>query len=352
MAVELEAAEGAAAADAPVPLEFDVEMAFEPGHAHPTPFIYVGEDVEEGRFPWFATVFTYDEDSDAPSLCGGVLFNPTTIVTAAHCIHDAFRVSIQLHLHDPDIPVFDHKPSREGIEWEVHPRYSPYDFFGDIGVVTIDPVVWAPSVFPEPAIDDGSLWGDTSLTYATVIGHGLTEDNVVSPVLQRTDVPRVAREDCVHSDPGIPTTIDNDESVTWHADVVHQDFCAGWAGGCDRPVPCPDSCSGDSGGPIMDAPTNLVYGVVSRGSSVCGDGRRPAIYTSFAAYRGWFIEKVAPPEGRQWVHYIDVPNPSPPPPGAPPGASPPQGGGGPVPSRARRHAGTLATTAILVALLT
>lgn len=232
----------------------------------PVPFIYLGEDVEEGLFPWFATVFTFTHaDDQFPSVCGGVLFSPTTVVTAAHCVADAARVSIQLHETDPELPVFDHSPKREGTSWRIHPLYSAKTFYADIAAVTIDAVPWDPAVFPEPAVDDGSLWADPSLGYATVVGHGLTEENALSPVLQRVDVPRVAREDCVHGDPDLPQTSLNSEDLTWPAHVVFDDLCAGWAGGCNRPVPCPDSCSGDSGGPIMDP------------ASVCCDYRHTMI---------------------------------------------------------------------------
>ncbi|XP_070593158.1 complement factor D [Erythrolamprus reginae] len=52
-----------------------------------------------------------------------------------------------------------------------------------------------------------------------------------------------------------------------------------------------DSCKGDSGGPIVC--NGVAEGIVTTGSSVCGNWRKPGIYTRTAPYVSWITNTTA-----------------------------------------------------------
>ena len=60
--------------------------------------------------------------------------------------------------------------------------------------------------------------------------------------------------------------------------------------------PGKDSCSGDSGGPLLAKTASdevVQVGIVSFGSVRCGDGS-PGIYTNIVAFRSWIEANLKP----------------------------------------------------------
>lgn len=60
-----------------------------------------------------------------------------------------------------------------------------------------------------------------------------------------------------------------------------------------------DTCSGDSGGPLMTVEANpkpkyYLVGLVSFGATRCGMADRPAVYTSVARYMKWILHNITP----------------------------------------------------------
>lgn len=70
--------------------------------------------------------------------------------------------------------------------------------------------------------------------------------------------------------------------------MANSQLCAGGEDGID-------TCSGDSGGPLMYAgPDNVwkIYGIVSFGTSACGMKDFPAIYTKVSYYLDWINQNI------------------------------------------------------------
>jgi len=69
---------------------------------------------------------------------------------------------------------------------------------------------------------------------------------------------------------------------------------------CVGGVPGHDSCSGDSGGPLMQVnslngpPKYYFIGIVSFGTKSCGVFETPAVYSKVAAYITWILNTMHP----------------------------------------------------------
>ena len=73
--------------------------------------------------------------------------------------------------------------------------------------------------------------------------------------------------------------------------IIPSQLCAGGARG-------QDSCSGDSGGPLMATPRfgppYHVVGVVSFGVPRCGTGNVPGVYARVSEYLNWSMDNMRP----------------------------------------------------------
>lgn len=238
------------------------------------PYIMMGSNVDIGRYPWYSVMYI-ETDSGGTVMCGSVLITPRDVLTAAHCVSDARYIRLGFHLEkDPDDP-WGYMPGFNvlGDQISIHPEYNRFNFYGDIAIVHL------PRDLQEvmPVVLSGNMSEWESKDYnMNVIGHGVTEDATLSPDLRMVDLPVVPYDECVSYSPS--------SSNTWLPMHVHSDLCAGYTNGCDREY-CEDACHGDSGGPIFDPYTEVVYGLVSRGESPCGKSQRPAMFASTSSYR-------------------------------------------------------------------
>ena len=108
-----------------------------------------------------------------------------------------------------------------------------------------------------------------------VVGWGQTDNNKpVSPRLQQVSVPLVDN----------PTCNDKYGAAIAGVDIGSTQLCAGEDG--------KDSCSGDSGGPMLSSELNdgrwAVIGIVSFGArGLCANSLFPGVYTRVDKYLDW-----------------------------------------------------------------
>jgi trypsin len=215
-----------------------------------------GQPAEEGQYPWLVSLAYAD---DGTAFCGGTVITEDIVLTAAHCAEavagpdEVLVYSGSVDLESPDIV--------ETAVSDIHIAHDynePVELANDWALLLLDESIDAEpiDVGTEPEefdVLETAGWGETGSGYPTV-AHWV-------------EVPFVSDEDCEAAYPG-----------EFDAQTM---LCAG-----DLENGGVDSCSGDSGGPIM-APNEdgelILVGVVSWGDG-CAEAGNPGVYAEVADF--------------------------------------------------------------------
>ncbi|XP_018787828.1 PREDICTED: trypsin alpha-3-like, partial [Bactrocera latifrons] len=213
-----------------------------------------GGAVIQQKYPYYVRLHYRGEFK-----CGGSLVRNNAVLTAAHCVED-FSVE-ELSIHADTINLDDNGVVRT-IKYALVPKeYDKETKNYDVAVLILSSAIPSASVITlhKTAVAVG--------TSCLVIGHGYTKENgVVSNQLQEIHVPVVSRKVCQHKYRGIGA-------------ITQYMMCASEPGR-------KDSCSGDSGGPMIC--NGKQAGIVSWGMG-CGRVEYPSVYTDISKVHG-FIE--------------------------------------------------------------
>ena len=253
-----------------------------------------GVQADRGQWPSAVSLSIVKEGGRAASLCAGTVIDSRWVLTAAHCIFDTpgggvKSVRAVTAFAKSNLP-------RQGEVRRIksliaHPGFRDLPRTGraskglvnDIALLELETPTTAPR--QKLLAQAGQSTGLAAGTVATVIGWGVStprrpdeqsESKHVSKTLLRADVPIVDRSAC-------------DAFLAFPGDVSTDPvFCAGDARGG------PDTCNGDSGGPIFvpgHAGEPLQAGVVSWGDGCAHPGTYGA-YASIAHFEAWVRERV------------------------------------------------------------
>ncbi|KAJ8004050.1 hypothetical protein DPEC_G00154770 [Dallia pectoralis] len=237
-----------------------------PGPLDPESRIVGGTECPKGHCPWQVLLVRNNQ-----GFCGGVIYKPTWILTASHCLEKIQAQQIQVVAGEHDTEIEEGTEQRIDVaEVIMHKSYVPETADSDIALLRLQkPIVLTPFAvpvcLPTRFMAERELW---SVNLHTVSGWGRRSENgPTSRVLRRLEVPRIRSQECVEK-----------SGVTLTANM----FCAGYIEGRQ------DSCKGDSGGPLVTHYRNTTFllGIVSWGKG-CAQPGNYGIYTRVSNYLEW-----------------------------------------------------------------
>jgi len=254
--------------------------------------ILQGKEALPGAFPWQVAILDADRVATLKKrpwkcgakkqdlLCGGSLIAPRWVMTAAHCVRKRLFVRLrEHHIREKDGREIQQKVRRI----YRHPSYNASTIDNDIALLylppppsyasattgLVSPGVTERACLPADAEDMAPVG-----TRCMVMGWGKASTNHFfgTDVLMYTTLPVISRKACVRA---------NRKTITENM------FCAGhYKGGSD-------TCSGDSGGPLLCSPHAppgqevwTVYGITSFGDG-CGNAGKMGVYAKVNNYLDW-----------------------------------------------------------------
>lgn len=252
--------------------------------------IWGGNETDLDEFPWTALIRYRRPNGKLTFNCGASIISPRYVITAAHCFNP--RVGYQAE----GVRLGEHTISNEGKDCKgtecadlpvdrniekiiVHEEYdaNSKNQLNDIALVRLDrDVSWTHYVQPI------CLPAQESLKARNIVGHkltaagwGQTESGYPSDTKLKVLLEITEPKNC--------------SSTYKPAGVAlgERHLCAG--GEKDK-----DTCTGDSGGPLMQRVGSrwVLYGIVSFGPKLCARKGVPGVYTNVVKYIDWIESKM------------------------------------------------------------
>lgn len=240
------------------------------GASKGSPRIVGGQDADIANWPFLAAIVRSDvPDAFQAQFCGGSLVAPRVVLTAAHCIDGR---DVDVLLGRTQLSALGGERIRVIAQLRA-PDYDAQTNRPDLALLVLERPASAPPI---------GLAGSPPApgTGVEVAGWGLvaqTPRELSADVLQQAALQVLPGRRCAAAYGSFNFS---------GAQMV----CAGTPG-----AGVPDSCNGDSGGPLIArTPAGpVLVGAVSYGSKVCGDPAAPAVYASIAANRSWLDTEIA-----------------------------------------------------------
>lgn len=244
-----------------------------------------GEDTSIEEFPWYALLEYITKKGDRVFDCGGSLINRRYVLTAGHCLSNSRLdegqklVNIRLGEHNTATEqdcegegadrLCSPPPQNFGIEEIiVHPNYNKAQSHQhhDIGLIRLDRDAELHHYVTPICLPTDQFVASPPGRNVTVTGFGHTGVKRHSGIKRKAKLPIMSQDQC--------------KTKFGSIEITDKQLCAGGLFAID-------SCSGDSGGPLMsEGAFWTIEGVVSFGRK-CGLEGWPGVYTRVSSYVDW-----------------------------------------------------------------
>ncbi|XP_059225740.1 trypsin alpha-3-like, partial [Stomoxys calcitrans] len=223
-----------------------------------------GQEASIERLPYQVSVRL--DTNTLLHICGGAIYAPRVIVTAAHCIKGRFASTIRIVAGKSSI--LDDDEGYRVSKLIHHSGYNKKTHANDVGLIILaENLAYSASVQPIPLALAKPNKGET----AVVSGWGKSDENAASLTnqLHMAELSIVDSEYC------------NNQYASKSYAITEEMICAGVEDASK------DSCQGDSGGPLVV--NGKLVGVVSWGIGCAREGF-PGVYASVTYHTPWIEE--------------------------------------------------------------
>ncbi|XP_013106783.1 trypsin beta-like [Stomoxys calcitrans] len=212
-----------------------------------------GDEITIDRVPYLINL-----RQNGQFFCGGSLITTRCVLTAAHCVYNAPVTSLVVSAGASKLS--DYAEMRQVQQSFVSAFYSPNNLDMDVAILKLSQPLQGQNIATIPLCSTQPVDGDI----VRISGWGYTSEGSGQPSNQvrSANVRYISREKCIQAYRG-------------KAKISSTMFCATVPGE-------KDSCSGDSGGPVVYR--GQVCGIVSWGFG-CARPDFPGVYTNVASSR-------------------------------------------------------------------
>ncbi|XP_053793678.1 serine protease 55-like isoform X1 [Vidua chalybeata] len=236
--------------------------------------IGTGTDVKPGEFPWLVSI-----QSQGKHICGGTIISALWILTAAHCFADELPPDLTVAVGglDLSLPLEEHNPD----SLILHEEFNRTSLQNDIALILLsNPVEFSTEKIPIclPFVCDMGTWQHCWAA-------GWDNTSAASPVLQKTRMKLISREECLKQIPHLVVGMMCAETEQGEGEGGEGGGGGGGEGGGGG------GCQVDSGGPLVCSYWNTMkwfqVGIISGGKP------NHRILTPVYSYQDWIEKETA-----------------------------------------------------------